>query len=220
MAGRISGLRAQQRNPERVNVYLDGEFAFGLAAIYAAGLRVGQQLSDSEIAQLQEADLLEQNYERAVRFLSYRPRSEAEIRHYLKEKAVEPAVVEAVVERLRGQGYLDDAEFARYWVENRQRFRPRGVRALRHELRLKGVNPDTIEQAVGEVESGSLAYQAARPQAERQAAMAQSDPPAFRRRLIAFLVRRGFDYGEARDAVNQLARELGAEAPPEADEEI
>jgi regulatory protein len=218
MAGNISGLRVQQRNPERVNVYLDGEFVFGLAAIYAAGLRVGQPLSDGEIAQLQEADLLERTYDRAVRFLSYRPRSEAEVRRNLREKEVEPAVIEAVVERLRSRRYLDDAEFARYWVENRQRFRPRGVRALRHELRLKGVNPATIEEAVGEVEAGSLAYQAARPQAERQAALAQSDPPAFRRRLIAFLVRRGFDYADARDAVNQLARELEADASPEADE--
>jgi regulatory protein len=218
MAGKITGLRTQQRTPDRVNVYLDGEFAFGLPAIYAARLKVGQQLNDDEIEQLQATDLVERAYDRSVRFLGYRPRSEAEVRRYLAQKGIEPAVVDLVLDRLRGQGYLDDAEFARYWVENRTRFRPRGARVLRHELRLKGVDSAVIEEATASIETGSLAYEAGRPQAERLVALAQSDPAAFRRRLLAFLMRRGFDYAEARDAVNDLARSMGGESLPDADE--
>lgn len=215
MAGKITALRAQKRTTERVNVYLDEQFAFGLPTIYAAKLRVGQHLSDGEIEQLQATDLLERTYERAVRFLSYRPRSEAEVRRNLAQKQIEPAVIDLVLERLQQQSYLNDAEFARYWVENRGRFKPRGARALRYELRLKGVDAAIIEEALVSLETGSLAYEAARPQAERMANLAESDPAAFKRRLLAYLMRRGFDYAEARDAVNELARSLGAEASPD-----
>lgn len=215
MAGKITALRVQKRTAERVNVYLDEQFAFGLPTIYAVKLRVGQHLSDGEVEQLQATDLLERTYERAVRFLSYRPRSEAEVRRNLAQKQIEPAVIDLVLERLQQQSYVNDTEFARYWVENRGRFKPRGVRALRYELRLKGVDGEIIEEALASVETGSLAYEAARPQAERMANLAESDPATFKRRLLAFLMRRGFDFAEAREAVNELARELGAEASPD-----
>jgi regulatory protein len=77
MAGTITALRFQKRNKNRVNVYLDGQFAFGLVAIEAARLRVGQTLSDNDVARLQMRDEVERAYERALNFLSYRPRSEA-----------------------------------------------------------------------------------------------------------------------------------------------
>jgi len=129
MAGTITALEVQRNNKERVNVYLDGEFAFGLTMLDAARLRKGQQLTDAEIAALKSTDSLQQAYERAVRFLGQRPRSTAEVRHNLTDKEVDASVVEEVIARLEGQGYLDDAAFARYWITNRQQFRPRGARA-------------------------------------------------------------------------------------------
>lgn len=122
MAGTITALRFQKRNKNRVNVYVDGQFAFGLAAIEAAHLRVGQTLGDGDVARLQRQDEVERAYERALNFLSYRPRSEAEVRRKLREKNVEDEVIEVVVERLTRTGLLDDREFARYWVENRLQF--------------------------------------------------------------------------------------------------
>jgi len=135
MAGTITALRFQKRNKYRVNVYIDGQFAFGLAAIEAARLRVGQTLSDDDVARLRMRDEVERAYERALNFLSYRPRSEAEVRRNLRKKNVEEEVVEEVTGRLTRAGLLNDQEFARYWVENRLQFNPRGARALRHELR-------------------------------------------------------------------------------------
>ena len=103
----ITALRFQKRNSNRVNVYIDGQFAFGLAAIEAAHLRVGQTLSDDDVARLQMQDEAEQAYERALNFLSYRPRSEAEVRRKLREKNMEEEVIEVVVERLTRAGLLN-----------------------------------------------------------------------------------------------------------------
>jgi len=89
MAGKITSLRFQKRTPNRVNVYLDGGFAFGLPAIEAARLRVGQQLSAADIQRLRALDAFQKAYDRAVRFLSPRPRSEAEVRRRLAEAGID-----------------------------------------------------------------------------------------------------------------------------------
>jgi regulatory protein len=117
-------------------------------------------------------------------------------------------VIEAVIERLKAQSYLDDAEFARFWVEGRQRFSPRSATQLRQELRQKGLDDELIAPAVAELDPVAAAYEAARPRALRLASIAASDPMLFRRRVGDFLLRRGFDYGVVREVVVRLVSEL------------
>ena len=85
MAGTVTGLVVQKRNPKRVNVYVDGAYGFplDLAVVLTSGLKNGQQLSDEEIGHLTAADDVEKAYNRAVNLLSYRPRSVAEVRRSL-----------------------------------------------------------------------------------------------------------------------------------------
>ena len=201
MAGKITALRFQKRNRDRVNVYIDDRFAFGLAAIEAARLQVGQTLSDDDIARLEVRDEVERAYGRALNFLSYRPRSEAEVRRNLRKKDIEEAVIETVVDRLMRAGLLDDQEFARYWVENRLRFRPRGVRALRHELREKGLSDSVIADALANLDEEAAARQVAESGARR---LSQRDPRDFRRRLIAYMARRGFSYAVSEPLVEEM----------------
>ncbi len=208
MAGRITGLRFQKRTPDRVSVYLDGRFAFGLPAIEAAKLRPGQYLDDTELDRLRGLDVEQRAYDRAVRFLAFRPRSEAEVRRNLEKAGTDPGVIEAVVARLERACYLNDAEFAQFWVEGRQQFRPRSARALRQELRLKGVDDTAIEAALADLDAMTAACDAARPRARRLSHLIASDPGTFRRQLSGFLLRRGFDYDVIREAVNRLMREM------------
>ena len=192
MAGIITALEPQKRSKDRVNVYLDGEFAFGLAAIHAVNLRVGLWLSDEEAAALKAADEVERAREKALDYLSYRPRSEAELQRYLLDRDFSEAVAEDVMQRLRSVGLVDDREFARYWVENRVRFRPRGKRALVQELRQNGVAPEVIEEALAGFDEVAAVKGVFEEQARR---LAHLPPDLFRRRLIERLVRRGFPYG-------------------------
>jgi regulatory protein len=148
-------------------------------------------------------------YDRAVRFLSYRPRSVSEVRRHLRQEVEDEATVEAVLGKLAEQGYLNDAEFARYWVDSRAQFRPKGPRALRQELRQHGLDNTEIDAALTGLNSAEGAYAAARQRAARLAGLAKSDPSAFRRKLGDFLVRRGFDYDTIRDVLARLAGEFG-----------
>jgi regulatory protein len=206
MAGKITGLKYQKKNPNRVSVYLDGRFAFGLPAILAARLKPDQFLTDAEIEALQSEGDIEQAYNRALNYLGYRPRSRREIDSYLQKRDVSQVQIEIVIGRLEHAGLLDDEAFARFWVENRERFRPRGRRALRYELRTKGVSEEIIERALELVDAPDSAYRSAGKKARQLAGL---DRQTFYRKMIAFLSRRGFAYEVARDVTDRYWAELG-----------
>lgn len=201
MAGTITALRFQGRNRERVNVFLDGRFAFALMATEAARLRKGQLLTDAEIAALRGEDERQRAYDQAVRFLSYRPRSRSEMTHYLRGKHLDESVIDEILERLTQAGYLDDEAFARFWVENRNCFRPRSRRALEYELRQKGLSRQVIVQALGGLDDEAAAWQAVRRLLPRWSAL---DDDRLHQKIAGFLGRRGFGY-EVIDAVFKKA---------------
>jgi len=191
MAGTITGFKSQKRAKMRVNVYLDEQFAFGLAVIHATQLQVGQWLSDEAIAALQSADEVERAREYALNYLSYRPRSVAEMQRHLLKHGFGADAVTTVLQGLQRVGLVDDVAFAQYWVDNRARFRPRGRRALVQELMQKGISAQTIEIALAEYDETVAAQQVAEEQGRR---LAHLPPDMFRRRLTQRLARRGFSY--------------------------
>lgn len=205
VAGKITALKVQQRNRERVSVYVDGRFAVGVPAIVAARLSVGRELSDADLDALRQQGSIEDLYNRALDFLSYRPRSESEIAAYLRRHDATDEESAAIIERLRGAGLLDDEAFARFWVENRERFRPRGARALRYELRRKGLPAEAIDQALEDLDASASAYQAAAKKARQLTGLERLE---FQRKLVEYLARRGFDYGVAKEAAERHWSEL------------
>lgn len=204
----ITAITAQKRNPDRVNVYLDGKFAFGLAAVAAAGLRVGQSLSAAEIGALEEQDEVEKAKQNAIRLISYRPRSVAEVERHLRKKNYDDTIVEQVIKRLVELQLLDDTAFADYWVEQRETFKPRGHVALRQELMQKGVGRRAIEAALEQVDERDAARRAAEKRARRWAHLPEDE---FRTKLGRFLQRRGFDYETIRDVTNETWQEVSSD---------
>lgn len=202
----ITALKAQKKNPNRISVYLDGEYAFGLARIVAAWLRIGQHLSEQDIERFKQQDNAEVAYLKAMRFLGYRTRSEAEIQRKLTDQGFAQQVVDATVQRLKDNGFLGDTKFAQDWIENRTTFRPRSKRMLAIELRQKGVDDEVIEQALAETEDEQvLAYQSATKYARRLAGM---EWEKFRKRLGEYLIRRGFSYGTIVPILRQVWDEI------------
>lgn len=186
-------------------MYLDGEFAFGLARILAVWLNVGLELDEKKIAELQAEDQHEEAYQKALHFLSYRPRSSDEVRRNLTQRGLSEELVGDTLQRLQQAGLVNDAEFARSWIENRDTFRPRSQLALRTELRRKGLADEVIESALRDhVNEEVLALDAARKYAARLAGLAWPD---FRRKLGAFLARRGFSYDTIAPVVSKVWKE-------------
>ena len=205
MAGTITALKVQKRNRNRVNVYLDERYGFGLASHLAVPLRRGQFLSDEEIAQLEEKDEYHQVYERAVKLIAHRPRSEAEVRRRMERQGVRPDLVEKVIEKLTTVGLLNDAEFAQLWIENRETFRPRSRRMLRYELRQKGLDEEIISEALEQVDEEKDGRRLALKRGQR---LSHLNWPAFRQKLTGYLARRGYPYEITRSAVREAWQSL------------
>ena len=206
-----------QKNRSRVNIHLDGEFAFGLDRFVAAWLKPGQELSDAKIAALQAEDARERAYQQAMLFLSFRARSEKEIRQNLRKHEIPAAVIEQTLEKLRAAGLANDNQFARIWVENRNTFRPRSRRALTMELRQKGLDDETVHSALADVDEDALAYESAAKRAGRLNGLEWSE---FRKKLSEYLARRGFPYPVITTVVTRVWNEAHAEEAHFEDEDI
>lgn len=205
MDRKITALKVQVKNPNRVSVYLDEEFAFGLSRIVAAWLKVGQFLSEEKIASLQAQETQENAFQKALVLVSYRPRSEAEIHQKLTRGGFDPGTIQLAIERLRKAGLVQDQTFAQSWIENRSTFRPRSRAYLAFELRRKGVNDETIQSALAQAaEDDQLALAAAQKYARRLEHLEWAE---FQKKLSAFLGRRGFSYSTIRPVVSQVWQE-------------
>jgi regulatory protein len=212
--GTITALKTQSRNRNRISVFVDGKFAFGLAARAAEGLAVGQVLSASQTQMLRRRDEVEKGKAWALRLISIRPRSEAEIRRSLARKEYGADEIETILDDLRGKDLLNDEQFARYWVEQRETFKPRSRRALRAELMQKGVGAAHIEAATSDLDETQSARIAARKQARRWHDLSKEP---FRIKLGQYLQRRGFHYGIIKDVTNELWQAISEERDAESD---
>jgi regulatory protein len=207
---RITSLVPHPLKPERMRVRVDGAARTELAAelVLAERLRAGDEVDEARLAELEAKDQKWRARDAALALLAHRPRSAAELRRRLARRGFEAEVVDACVEGLGDLGVVDDAAFAAGLVRDRVRLRPHGRRRLRQELRAKGVDDSTARAAIDEVLEGADAseLELARAAAARWRPRAGEEPERARRRLFAFLARRGF----GGDAVRQvLAEKLG-----------
>lgn len=149
-------------------------------------------------------------WEAALRYLSYRPRSEAEIRERLRRRRFPGPAIESALAQLKQLGLVDDAAFARVWVQSREASNPRSRLLLASELRQKGVDPEVIHREIAGIEEEASAYRAAR---KRALSLAAAQEEAFRHRLGAYLRRRGFSYELARHTVDRMWQERAIPSP-------
>ena len=202
MERQITAIHVQKHDPNRLNIELDGEFAFGLSRLVAAWLKVGDLLDEDRINTLIKSDSSEVAYQKAIRLLDYRPRTEKEIRQRLAQKEFSTLEIDQVVLRLKRANLVQDQQFAKMWIENRNDYHPRSQRLMRYELRIKGVAEQTIESALADsADDLELATRAAAQYARK---LNFQDRVLFRKKLSAYLARRGFSYGTISPVIRDL----------------
>ncbi len=202
MAGnRITRIVAQKRNPDRVNIYLDGEFSFGLYRDTAAWLEVGQELSDCKIKKLLDEDLKNEVYIKALRYISYKQRTVLETRIKLQNEGYDEALIAETISRLSESGLLNDKSYAVQWVDERQSLKPRSRRALRQELQRKGIPENLIRSVVEDVDDFQSAYELAAGRIWKYEGLSEID---FKKKLGNYLAGRGYQY----DVISEVIRKL------------
>ena len=163
---KITNLSTQQRDPNRINVFVDDKYRFSLdvSQVVSLGVKVGREYDEQELAELEQESQFGKLYGRALEYCLMRPHSAREVRDYLWRKTratryrskktgelkerpgVSQALVDRVYKRLVEKAYIDDEKFTRYWVENRNQTKGMSQRKLEAELRAKGVANDIIER--------------------------------------------------------------------------
>jgi regulatory protein len=205
----ITALEPQKKNPDRINVYIDHEFAFGISRFVGAWLKKGERLEEAKIQVLLENDEHEKALQKALHYLAYQPRSEMEIRTKLIACGFDEALVDAVLEDLREKGYLNDTRFARDWVESRASSKPRSRRFYSYELKRKGISEAAIHQAIETApEDSELAHALGSKYLKR---FANLDEAQFNKKMQGVLARRAFSYDIIKETINQLILERNME---------
>ena len=201
----ITRIEQQKNNPDRVNIFIDGDFAFPLSRIAASWLKTGQNISEVKIQNLKAEDAKEKTLTKALRYIAFKPRTEFEVEQKLKKNGACETDINYVLERLRESEVINDERFAREWVETRSSSKPRGQRLLRFELLGKHISEENISDAM----------QAVPPEKESAEKAAQSyaarlrgkDYEDFKKRLTGFLLRRGFHW----EVVSQVTQKVWKE---------
>jgi regulatory protein len=206
---KITAISEQVRNPDRVNVSVDGKYSFSLDIFQLGelGVKVGLDLSEEEFCKLKEESVFGKVYARAVEYCFSRPHSGKELRDYLYRKTypkrdktgktidgISKALTEKVFERLSNKGYVDDHKFAVFWVENRMQRRGISMRRLQAELYTKGVSSEIIKEVLSDT------VRSDEQELTKIVATKRHKYPD-EKKFIYYLTRLGFSYDDIRDAL-------------------
>ncbi len=212
---KITHLSAQVRNPDRVNVSIDGKYRFSLdiSQITDLGVKVGRELEEAELAELETEGLFGKLYARALEYSLMRPHSVREVRDYLYRKTLttkyktkkgeikerqgySPTLTTRVLQKLQQKNYVNDEKFARWWIETRHQNQGSSLRKLRSELAAKGVSSNIIEGVISQTD---------RTDDDEITKMIAKKRQKYtdEHKLMQYLVRQGFSYQQVRDALDK-----------------
>lgn len=193
-----------QKDKSRVNIYLDGKFGFGLDLenFVKFGLKVEQELSSRQILEIIEKSEHQKVLDRLLNFVSLRPKSEEEIKSWFRRKKVPEDMQPSLFNTLKRLELVDDYKFARWWVEQRNTFRPKGRKALNFELLKKGVSKEIIGKVLEEVGPNEkrVALDLLKKRARKWERLEKKDT---KKKMYELLTRQGFSWEVVQNAVRE-----------------
>jgi regulatory protein len=192
----VTDIQPQKKRQGFFNIFIDGKYSFAISAELLlkhklkSGLDIGQEKIDKIIKEAEYGKW----FDATLNFLSYRPHSQSEVRDYLKRKQVGETVEQAIIEKLIRLKFLDDREFAKWFIEQRQTFRPKGKHLLKLELLNKGISREIIEEALSSTESRTE-FEVAKELAQKKLSFLHNYPiQKQREKIVSFLGRRGYSW--------------------------
>lgn len=204
----ITGIERQKRNKKRYNVYVDQEYVCSVHEdiLIKNRLLKGEQIDAERLKQALEEDERHEAYLKAIRFVAVRPRSVQEVKMKLKDLGYEADLIDWTVGRLLEQKYLDDADFAKLWTEQRIQYQRKGRNAVRYELAQKGLSRDEISKALSAVDTEEE-MEGALIVGRKKWKTVSGERMDRKRKTMAFLLRRGYPSSLVNDVMRRLSEE-------------
>ena len=208
---RITKIERQKKHPTRKSVFIDGRFAFGVSdeVLLTSSLHEGVELEEADLQKILRREDEESAKQKSLRFLSIRPRSVKEMRDYLRRKEYAEEIAASVIAELKTLKLLDDVSFARMVCRDTLAKKPAGEKLLRSILFKKGVQKTDIDAILPEFFTSASELEMALQAAERQQMRAKRsskfvDDLHAEKKLLDYLVRRGFTFETALNATKQI----------------
>ena len=202
---KITTLKIQSRDKERCNLYLDGEFAFGISveSVYKYGLKVGQDLTKDKIDELLVEDELKIAYNKALNYATKGLKTYSQVKTNLEKKEYSIKTINTVLEKLKSIGVIDDVEYAKRYIESV--CKTQGKKLIEYKLRQKGVKKSDIDYAFSclELDLKESAYSVLNKRMKTKQKTKEELSKAYK-----YLVGRGFSYEEVTSAVNKYKLEI------------
>ncbi len=197
---KITDIKQQVRQQSRFSVFVGGKYAFSLSdsQIRLSGLAVGQEITEEDLVKWKLESNEGKVFDRTLRWLAIRARSEWEVSDYLKRKEVNDDLAQKIINQIKDFGYINDKSFAESWVRNRRLLKSVSVKRLRQELYQKRVPTDVVDEVIAEDEADDLGVLDELIEKKQHQARYQDD-----QKLIAYLARQGFHYGDIKEALSR-----------------
>ena len=205
----ITAITSQKKRKDRFNIFIDGKYAFALdgETLLKHHLKKNQPVTQDYIEQLIKESEFAKWYNQTLMLISKRPRSQKEIKDYLQRKEIGEKTLDLVIEKLQAKKFIDDSEFASWFVEQRLAFRPKGKRMLRLELGQKGIAPDIIDGVLEDKVSRESEYEQALVLARNKLPQTAVFDLELKKKIYGFLGRRGFAW----ETIEAVWRDLKAQ---------
>lgn len=193
---KITAIKQQVKRPDRYSIFVEGKYSFSLGEgeFAVSGLHSGLEITEAEIEDYKDQSEFGKLFEKTLNLLSFRPRSEWELRDYLKRKKQSPAVIDKILNKLSNSGYVDDKKFAQRWVESRHLLKPTSRRRLTQELRQKRISDAVIEEVLSDDDTDE------RKVLEKLVERKRARYPD-KLKFMQYLARQGYNYDDIKEVL-------------------
>jgi regulatory protein len=200
----ISSAVKQKNNPDMIQIYIDGVYSFTMPAevYYKMNLYERKEISQEDMEYIKEEVNLKLARQLGIKMLALRDHSGSEIRNKLLKKGFDNETVDKTLMQLMSMGYINDSLYARKYISDRLKLKPRSKKALFHELKRKGIDDDIIEEALSETELDE--FQLAYRLAKKKYGKYNAREPEVQRKIASFLGHRGFSYDIICKTIKQM----------------
>lgn len=195
---KITAIKQQVKRADRYSIYLDQKYAFSLSEseLLAAGIKKNQEFTEAQLEELRMRAVIDKGYDRALNLISHRPRSEWELRDYLRRKEYDTVSSEAIVKKLHNRGWVDDKDFAERWVATRRLLKATSRRRLMQELKQKRIAEEIIKQVLEADETDEREVLRELIDRKRKQTKYQDDL-----KLMQYLGRQGYTYDDIKSVL-------------------
>lgn len=197
---KITSIKQQAKRADRYSIYLDGKYAFSLGEneLLKLGLHSGQELTEAELASYHDESAYGKWFDRTLNLLSFRLRSEWELREYLRRKDCPPEIIDRILNKLSINGYVNDERFASSWVDNRRLLKITSRRKLSMELKQKRIPADIIDAVLAQDKDQTDERDVLRQLVAKKRARYPDNL-----KLMQYLARQGYNYGDIKSVLSE-----------------